>query len=61
MNNKAKNILIIFLLLIITVLLWMLFDLSYGRYCKPIIREEKFPATFKTSDSSQLKLISPHK
>jgi hypothetical protein len=51
MNNKAKNILIVILLLIIVCLTWMLFELSYGRYCKPIIREVKYPKKRERKDS----------
>lgn len=51
MSNKAKNILIAFLLLIIVCLLLMLFFLNYGSYCKPIIREVKYPMVDKMNDS----------
>ncbi len=51
MSDKAKNILIAFLLLIIVCLLLMLFFLNYGSYCKPIIREVKYPMIDKMNDS----------
>jgi hypothetical protein len=43
MSHKAKNIIILFLLLIVGFLLWTLFDMSYGRYCTPIIKNQKIP------------------
>lgn len=53
MSHKSKNILIAILLLVIVFLCWMLFDLNYGRYCKPIIREVKYPLKINISDSTK--------
>lgn len=43
MSHQVKNIIILFLILLIAFLAWTVFDLSYGRYCTPIIKEEKLP------------------
>lgn len=51
MSHKAKNILIAILFLVIVCLLWMLYELNYGRYCKPIIREVKYPVKVNSSES----------
>lgn len=48
MSNKAKNILIVILFFVIVCLLWMLFDLNYGRYCTPIVKEVKYPVNADT-------------
>ena len=53
MSNKAKNIVIVFLLLIIVWLTWMLMVQSYGRYCRPIIKEEKYPGKMEVPDSTK--------
>lgn len=39
MNNVEKNILIVFLIIVIVVLAWMLYAQSYGRYCIPIVKD----------------------
>lgn len=39
MSHKAKNILIVFLVIVVVVLTWMLFIKDSGQYCKTIIRQ----------------------
>ena len=41
MNHKAKNILIVFLFLIIISLLGLLFDMRYERNCIPDVKGQK--------------------
>ena len=48
MSHRAKNILIAFLLLVIAFLFYVLYDLSYGRYCKPIVKEWQPPQKSQT-------------
>jgi hypothetical protein len=43
MSHTAKNILIVFLLIVIAFLFYLLFATSYGRYCSPIIKDLKPP------------------
>lgn len=52
MQSRAKNIIILFLLAIIAFLLWVLYDLSYGRYCRPIIREPQYPGKIIARDTN---------
>ena len=57
MGHKEKNILIVFLLIIIAALLFMLYGMSYGRYCVPIVKE---PKLHEVNDSLKNPNINTH-
>jgi|GEM_PF-6923232 len=53
MSGRAKNIIIVILLLIIAGLIWYITNINYGRYCSPAIKDQKKVPIIK-SDSNKL-------